>query len=293
MSGKRRIVILTHADQPFGQDYYLARIVAWHWQAQGHEILVHHGLDDPPDGDLAILHVDTTVLPPAYLALARRYPRHINAASDSIAKRAISSNLVRQEDDYGGAVIVKTDANHRGFKELELYRRRVKRSLNPITHLVWRYRRAIWKRHSLPDRSYPIYQHKDLVPAWMWRDRRFVVEAFRPEFDGELYYVNSWYFLGDRGVHLRYGDTERVSERLDEEGIELLEPNVPAELWAARRRLGLSFGKMDFVINEGECVLLDVSRTPASGRSRDKPKRRQICAELAAGLDSLFAPERA
>jgi hypothetical protein len=37
---------------------------------------------------------------------------------------------------------------------------------------------------------------------------------------------------------------------------------VPVELRAIRKRLGMDFGKFDYVIFNGEPVLLDVNKTP-------------------------------
>jgi len=290
MGSKRRIVILTHAAQPFVQGYYLHRVAADHWGAAGHEILVHHGLDDPPDADLAILHVDATEVPADYRALARRYPNHVNSRTPSIARRRFSKILVDRYDAYTGPVMLKTDQNRYGIPDLTLYRHRVKRSWNPLTHLLWRYRRSVaWRMRRLPNDSYTIYDDKALVPGWAWRDRRFVVERFLPERAGEHYCVHFWSFLGDRDVVMTCRQPDPIVRPDDgNEDLVKIHRQVPEELRAMRSDLGLAFGKFDYVLDQGRPALVDVTMTPSSGDRSHLPSRRQLYASLAPGLDDLF-----
>jgi len=65
--------------------------------------------------------------------------------------------------------------------------------------------------------------------------------------------------------------------------------DVPEAIRAARRHLGFDYGKFDFVIHQGQPILLDTNSTPAcSGRS--SPRLEAIADELAAGL--FAAPRR-
>jgi hypothetical protein len=53
---------------------------------------------------------------------------------------------------------------------------------------------------------------------------------------------------------------------------------------AERTRLGLDYGKLDYVLHAGEAVLLDVNPTPTFGRVYPPELRRAIAAELAGGI---------
>jgi len=282
---KARIVIIIHEEQEFDRGFYLHRIAFNDWAHHDIETVVHRGTRNLPDADLAILHVDLTELPEAYTALAANYPRMLNAGSGSIAKRAVSTNLVSAEDDYDGPVVVKTDANHLGHPELNLYRQRVKRSWNPIDHIVWRYRRSVqWRERRLPNDEYLFLDRKHAVPDWVWTDKRFVVEAFRPQFDGTYYHLNYWFFLGTRNVVFRVSGTQPHVTAYDQSLASPFTDRVPGDLERRREELGLDFGKLDFLISDGEVVLIDASRTPSAGQNIDLERRVETCRLLAPGI---------
>ena len=61
---------------------------------------------------------------------------------------------------------------------------------------------------------------------------------------------------------------------------------MPGEVLDVRRRLGLDYGKIDYVIHEGQVVILDVNRTPAQP---DAPATTaQVVSDLADGIWSLL-----
>src|SRR5256885_4277415 len=76
--------------EPFGHDYRLTRGPR------------------PVPGDLAILHVDATVVPAKYLALQSDYARTLNFGTGDISKRAISRNLLSSGDYWSGPVDFKS-----------------------------------------------------------------------------------------------------------------------------------------------------------------------------------------
>jgi D-alanine-D-alanine ligase-like ATP-grasp enzyme len=59
---------------------------------------------------------------------------------------------------------------------------------------------------------------------------------------------------------------------------------VPEPIVAARRRLGLDYAKLDFVIHDGEPVLLDVNRTPTFAGHALTPAQRRLAEWLADGI---------
>jgi hypothetical protein len=63
---------------------------------------------------------------------------------------------------------------------------------------------------------------------------------------------------------------------------------IPDQLRRERERLGFDFGKFDFVIHDGEPVLLDANRTPGIAR-RLQSQMEEGARNLARGLDELLA----
>ena len=68
------IVILSHRLFPFDSMRYFLREIVEIWQQEGLRVSVLNGLDTHVDADLAILHINLTVVPEDYLAFIRRYP---------------------------------------------------------------------------------------------------------------------------------------------------------------------------------------------------------------------------
>jgi hypothetical protein len=116
-----RLAILTHLRQGLQQNCMVGRLMRTVWQPAGIEVVLQQGLRNPPEADLALLHVDLTAIPSDYLALAARYPRCLNLAVRDISKRHISRNLVGPDDGCDGPVIVKTDRNYGGRPEHALW----------------------------------------------------------------------------------------------------------------------------------------------------------------------------
>ncbi len=116
------IVILEHLMQAGFNHPYIVYALAERWRTAGHEVLIHYGTSDPPPGDIAIVNIDLTVIPPAYVALFERYPRVINRATTSIAKRGCSQLILDRDSTWRGPVIVKTDANFGGRIDLVVQR---------------------------------------------------------------------------------------------------------------------------------------------------------------------------
>ena len=63
---------------------------------------------------------------------------------------------------------------------------------------------------------------------------------------------------------------------------------VAESILAMRHELGFDYGKFDYVIHEGEAVLLDINATPTFGRAYAPDVRRKIAAQLAKGIGYWF-----
>ena len=75
MDNGKRIAILFHKnDRHHNLDRYSIVQLAKVWQAAGHEVVHVFGPDKFVPADLALVHVNLSVVPEGYIQLARRYP---------------------------------------------------------------------------------------------------------------------------------------------------------------------------------------------------------------------------
>jgi hypothetical protein len=269
------IVVITHRYDDFSSEDYLLRCFFAHWEQAGHRVTVAAGLDGWPAGDAAILHVDLSVVPAAYAEASKRYPRVVNGRALDIRKRHVSRHLVKRGDGWLGPVIVKTDLNCNGAREARLLRRMERDGVED---------KQVPRGALYMDGDYPVYASPAEVQETGWTHPGLVVERFRPEQDERGYWMRAWVFFGERERCTRYlGDQAIIKSR----NIVAKEPaEVPEALRAERRRLGLDYGKLDFVINDGEAVLLDANRTP--GAPPASAEMEISNADLAQGLDSML-----
>lgn len=260
------IVVLTGEHDTFHKRSFMLQQLFPFWIEAGHFVVVHVGPAEPPPADVAILHVDLTVVPPEYKEWFGRYPVVVNGASLALGKRALSRHLVTRGDGYSGPVVVKTDANAGGLPELHWVQQESMRGRR--VEAAPRYLKG----------PYPIFDCPDRVPPEVWDDPQLVVERFLPERDRDGYALRVYIFFGDSerctrvvGPHpivKGVGATSRVAIP------------VPEEARAWRRSAGLDYGKIDFVVHEGTPVMLDANRTPTMPSGA-------ISAAVAAGLQDL------
>jgi hypothetical protein len=269
------IALITHVYDDFRDRDFLLRNLAGTWLDAGHEVSLVEGLGQWPDADVAIMHIDLSVVPAAYSEAAKRYPVVVNGAAVDIRKRLVSRNLVSQEDDWKGPIIIKTDLNFSGTPEknaAERFRRDGRPSdlaPGPIVSTT---------------RPYPVLPSASEVPADVWANPGFVVERFLPEQDQHGYWLRAWVFFGDRERCTRYRGTHPVVKSATIVGREPV--TVPDELRAERSRLGFDYGKFDFVMHDGKAILLDANRTPSA--PPPNPDIDASNAHLAGGIDSLL-----
>jgi hypothetical protein len=275
------LAILTHAEQGLDPGYFLAAIAEQVWRPAGWTVLVHQGLRPPPPAEIALLHVDLTRVPPAYAALARHYPRRLNAGVLDIAKRRVADGLVAPGDGYDGPVIVKTDLNHGGLPE-----RRLRRGL--LARLVERLP-GRWSGR-LPAGAYRVYARRALVPAWVWRRPELVVQRFLVERHGPHYALHQWFFLGEASVVSTLLADQPLVKWQNRVGSLPLHDDVPVEIRRRRVELGFDYGKFDYVVQDGRAWLLDANTTPHLGASPPWSERQlAVLRRLGGGLDSLPA----
>lgn len=290
-----RVAILVHRHAPLDRHRYWLQAIAECWREAGVQIEV---IDDPRrrvDADMAILHVDLTVVPKDYLAWAGRFGVTINGGVADISKRAVSRQQVRRGDGYDGAVMVKTNRNCGGDPELRLASSRwAARRPGDLLGSAFAYAREKRRRARRRSRygasraflDYPVYASMAAVPDAVWSDDELVVERFLPERRDGKYCVRTWLFLGDQDRHAVFFSNEPVIKAHNIVGFERL-AEVPDELRQMRRELKFDFGKFDYVMSDGRPVLFDANRTPTIG---DFPRERYLplAQSLAAGLGAFL-----
>lgn len=281
------IAVIHHEFDPVATRPYLIGQIADRWRAAGHRVSQLRGMAEFVPADVALLHVDLTRVPSAYLAFARRYPRVLNGAAPDIAKRRFSTHLVGIGDRDTGPVMLKTDRNHAGIPERDVARARAER------HGRWavRARRLAesampwWLAGRLESNAYPVYRRAGEIPILARLNPRFVVQRFLPERRGALYVTRRWTFLG----RAEFGCLI-LARSPDDLGTSIVGREriaaVPPELRAMRQRLGLDYGKFDYVMLDGAPVLFDANKT-MGGMWQDNVLAPAMIATLAEGIDGL------
>lgn len=285
----RLLVLLHRREPPPGKVPYRLWDLCERWRARGIVVHVHRGLRRIPAHDIVLPHIDLTVVPAAYARWIAEADSVINRAVLDLSKRIVSKNLLAERDAWSGPVIVKTDRNHGGLPERRLSRLRrvLPRPLRRRMASPRRTRRSLAGAKWMGAKDYAIFPHLAAVPAGVFRNRALVVERFLPEVDGERFALRSWSFLGDAGFCARRLSLSPVV-RPDEAGPPTACP-VPDVLREERVRLGLDYGKLDFVCVEGEVVLLDASRTPGLVRGHEPTGHAAMQETLAEGIRPWLA----
>lgn len=229
------------------------------------------------EGDVAILHVDQTIVDQRYLALGKQYQRTVNLGASDISKRRISSVRVLPGDDWAGPVIVKANRNARGSMEVRHNMRAARMGRpEPVPGL----------QRTAP---YKILDSISLVEEGEWNDPELIVERYLPERDGDHYVIRTWVFMGSRERCTKQLATDPIVKA---DKVIHYEPcEVPDGLRAERERLGFDFGKFDFVMHDGKPLLLDTNKTPGVSRAIESVMKSGV-RNLAEGLEGLIRGEQ-
>ncbi len=277
----QHIHVFTGPGEKWRPAYMIARL-AGIWGGRGYKVTV--GPDTLHQADLGILHVDQTIVYDDYLPNNPDARPLLNATIRDISKRLVSRNLVCPESAHSGPVIIKSNYNAFGARERKgLAKFSLARSMHRLTRwLPWR-----WVGQ-LPDQVYPVLNSAREVPDWVWRRDDLVVEKFLPEMVGDEFALRVWLFFGDYEYGVRMFSHSPVVKAKNIHRYEYLN-DVPDSLRAERIRLGMDFGKFDYVVVDGQAVLLDVNKTPTVGIVNTKTSRLPA---LADGIGKYFAVDR-
>ncbi|MEM8749313.1 MAG: hypothetical protein AAGF28_03370 [Pseudomonadota bacterium] len=255
-SGKQRIVVLVSDMDRFSvvddehdpQRKYMLEKVLHFARELGHEVIVHRGMSEIPEADIAILHVDLSVVDEAYAAACKSARYVINGAVRDITKRNISKQLLARDDPWDGQVIVKSDLNCGGGPEFK----------------QWKRSRGLLSRLSLRTKAtddYSVYANASAVPSAMWDHPDYVVERLLTEQTDDGWVLRVWIFMGEAEFTRKLIGSEPVVKGRSIFKVEG-PSEIPDELRDYRARVGFDFGKFDFCICDGRPVLFDTNKTP-------------------------------
>jgi len=283
------IVILTHGrDRWFEQadSHYLIHPVVRLWRQRGLRVGTRRGIGFDHPAKLLFPHIDLTVRPPEYEAYLQRYRCVINRKVLDISKSLLTELRVGRDSPYPGPVIVKTNRNHGGFSEARLVTTLLRRFRQRVRSLFRRARGLgiAWESIQWLDTgSYPVFGSLRDVPQGVLENDHLVVQQFVPEREGARYAVRYAHVLGRREITLRLVSKVPVVKYANAEACEEVES--PPELAPLRRRLGLDYGKIDFVMPEGRFIPVDVNPTPTVPEFGFEPR---VSSHLADGIDDLL-----
>jgi len=267
----------------------LPRFAIWHlaeiWREENIKVSLVFGVRRLVPADVALLHVDLTVVPEEYLDFADKYPVVVNGRVKDIRKSSFCSHKVTPGDGYSGKVIVKSELNYAGQPERKLLG-------TPLSRLAIRISCRIpalqgLRKNAEPDfqrpGDYRIFDSAELVPETWFKRSDILVEKFLPEVRDGLYCLRSHHFLGDRGACVLRTSASPIINASTSKSREEVAPDP--EILKRANVLGFDFGKFDYVINDGKAVLLDTNKTPGAGKS---PAFFAMCREWAKGIQKFF-----
>lgn len=253
----KTLAVLHSRNTPFGAPHHMVSVIAAHLAELGVDVIHMHGPADYVPADALFVHMDRSVLPKGIAEFAQRYPRHINGEALDIRKRSYADGLLERGDRHDGPVIVKSDLNYGGAPEftnwslLERVRAKAVRLLTPQPKL-----RILSKSDY---RTFPSLA--DVPDAYFGAGN--VVQKLMLEKDGERNLLREYIFLGD----LHYENIERSASEIitEDEHISCLPFTPHPRLLEMRRRLKLDYGKIDYVMVDGDPFIFDANKTLGLG----------------------------
>jgi len=278
-----RIALLFHErDRSRNLLRYDIMHIAKYWLQAGHQVFPVFGTAKFVPADIAILHIDLSLVPGAYVDFANRYEICLNKKAIDIRKTAISRQLLQQGDNYQGQVIIKSNANTAGIPER-------------VNGNWWSRRKFQWnqigpkRQQQLVIRKasdYRVLENISQVPEEVFSRDDLVVEKFLPERDGDFYCTRTYLFLGDGESCQRNFSGSPIVSWSNSQPTQACEIHPQLALW--RKHMEFDYGKFDYVIHDGQAVLLDANKTTGSGDSVGDALVEQDRKKQAEGLLSYY-----
>ena len=239
-------------------DAYVINVLSKVWRDQGYKVSI--GAVDRLIADINLFHVDQTWIKQDQLPKNPDNRMLLNGGVRDISKRSFSELILKRDSNYDGPVIVKTDANSGGEPELRSSRWGfLKKGRRKLAKLI------SWTLiHDIPRGRYPIIDSVEQVPEWVWDRKDLIIEKLVTEKEGDYFVSRQWIFFGKREY------CEKVFEKhpivrgqyaVSREWQKDIKDDI-SNLREIRKRLGIAFGKFDYVIKNGKAVLHDINKTP-------------------------------
>lgn len=265
---KHHIAVLFHeTDRPLLK-YYAVSALAEIWRRDGYAVTNIFGIKKFTPADLILVHVDLSVVPDEYLAFANQYPVVLNGKVADIRKSAYSCHLlVKQNDDYPGPVFIKSNLNFAGIPESLRQRRYPFKGSRAFYYLgagVDRILRSADRLFSRKPSGYRIFENLREVPENWFERNDIVIQRFCPEYENGFYHVRYYQFLGNRHTCERLSSPQPVVK--DYSRVKRERVDVHPEIERLRHELNFDYGKFDYVIYEGQPVLLDINKTTGAAK---------------------------
>ncbi len=266
------------------------RFAIWHlaeiWRRENFKVFFLFGVKKHIPADVAILHVDLTVVPDIYMDFANRYPFVLNGEIKDISKSSFSGQKISPDEGYKGPVIVKSDLNYAGQPEKRLLGNYLSRLALRIS-CRWLPSHRFGSRGAAPNFRSP-YDYLILdsllsVPREWLSHEHILVEKFIPEMQDGLYCQRVYHFLGERGVCVLRRSRCPIVNASNVVNREVVA--VHPEVVKIAKSMKFDYGKFDYVMHEGKPALLDANKTPGSGET---PLFFSMCREWATGIRSYI-----
>ena len=287
----KKIAIIFHENDKGRAQHYAIKYLAEIWQERGINTIFVFGTKRFVPADLAILHVNLSVVPDEYIEFSQMYPIVLNGMVKDIRKSSFSDHIIHPGDNYEGKVIVKSNLNYAGNPERRIHSSSLPRVIRPL----WR-RAARLKYLGNSERlyfdspnDYLILESARLVPGDWFKREDIIIEKFLPELDHGYYLTRSYYFLGDRNQCVLWRSPDPIVKRSSATSMELVDGHQEIEM--LRKKFHFDYGKFDYVIHENVPILLDINKT-ISASLKDEPNLSEPYTAMrrkwASGIYSFF-----
>jgi hypothetical protein len=283
---KKKIALIFHENEPKDN---IRLFAVWHlaeaWRRENIDVVFLFGTKKHIAADLAFLHVDLSVVPEIYTDFAYRYPVVLNGKVTNIQKSSFSRQKMKRDDAYEGRVIVKSDMNYAGQPERKLLGTALSRLAFRITCRL-PFGRSIYGGPEPNFRSpvdYIIRDNSQSIPQSWFSRGDILIEKFVPEMQEGLYCQRVYHFLGDRSVCILRKSKHPIINASN--AVSRTQIDVHPDIVALARKLKFDYGKFDYVLHDGEPLLLDANKTPGAVNT---PAFSEMCREWAKGIRSYL-----